>query len=96
MRRLPIWIGSFSYLAATENYIGFAKDPFAFKPLLFTETDDYVAVATEEIAIRAAFGDGYEVREAQAKDVSYMADIICDGKTTRDINAEIKRLIANW
>ena len=62
--------GSFSYLAATENYIGFAKDPFAFKPLLFTETDDYVAVATEEIAIRAAFGDGDEVREAQAKDVS--------------------------
>ena len=29
--------GSFSYLAATENYIGFAKDPFAFKPLLLTE-----------------------------------------------------------
>ena len=24
-----------------------------------------------------------------------MADIICDGKTTRDINSEIKRLIAN-
>ncbi len=62
--------GSFSYLAATANYIGFAKDPFAFKPLLFTETDDFVAVATEEIAIRAAFGDGYAVREAQAKDVS--------------------------
>ena len=62
--------GSFSYLAATENYIGFAKDPFAFKPLLFTETDDFVAVATEEIAIRSAFGDGCEVREAQAKDVS--------------------------
>ena len=62
--------GSFSYLAATTDYIGFAKDPFAFKPLLFTETDDFVAVATEEIAIRTAFGDGCEVREAQAKDVS--------------------------
>ena len=62
--------GSFSYLAATEDYIGFAKDPFAFKPLLFTETDDFVAVATEEIAIQTAFGKGYEVREAQAKDVS--------------------------
>ena len=36
--------GSFSYLAATESYIGFAKDPFAFKPLLFTETDNFVAV----------------------------------------------------
>ena len=62
--------GSFSYLAATEDYIGFAKDPFAFKPLLFTETEDFVAVATEEIAIRSAFGEGCEVREAQAKDVS--------------------------
>ena len=62
--------GSFSYLAATESYIGFAKDPFAFKPLLFTETDDFVAVATEEIAIRAAFAGNYEVREAQAKDVN--------------------------
>ena len=62
--------GSFSYLAATENHIGFAKDPFAFKPLLFTETEDFVAVATEEIAIRSAFGADCEVREAQAKDVN--------------------------
>ena len=62
--------GSFSYLAATTDYIGFAKDPFAFKPLLFTETDDFVAVATEEIAIRSAFGDSCEVREAQARDVA--------------------------
>ena len=61
--------GSFSYLAATADFIGFAKDPFAFKPLLFTETDSFVAVATEEIAIRAAFKSAYEVREAQAKDV---------------------------
>ena len=31
--------GSFSYLAATEDSVGFAKDPFGFKPLLMTETD---------------------------------------------------------
>ena len=61
--------GSFSYLVATDNAIGFAKDPFAFKPLLFTETDDYVAVATEEIAICAAFDGASDVREAQAKEV---------------------------
>ncbi|MCC7352420.1 MAG: amidophosphoribosyltransferase, partial [Anaerolineae bacterium] len=61
--------GSFSYLAATSNAIGFAKDPFALKPLLFTETDAFVAVATEEIAIRAAFAGGYRVREAQAREV---------------------------
>jgi glutamate synthase domain-containing protein 1 len=66
--------GSFSYLASTADAIGFAKDPFALKPLLVAETDTFVALATEEIAIRAAFaGDGqegaYSVREAQAKEV---------------------------
>ena len=66
--------GSFSYLAATPNALAFAKDRFALKPLLFTETKTFVAIATEEIAIRAAFADdgqggSYEVREAQAKDV---------------------------
>jgi glutamine phosphoribosylpyrophosphate amidotransferase len=61
--------GSFSYLAATADAFGFAKDPFALKPLLFVETDALVAVATEEIAIRSAFEGSYEVREAQAREV---------------------------
>ena len=61
--------GSFSYLVASSDAIGFAKDPFALKPLLFAETDDFVAVATEEIAIRSAFEGSYEVREAQAREV---------------------------
>ena len=61
--------GSFCYLAATSDALGFAKDPFALKPLLFTETDSFVAVATEEIAMRFAFAGSYQVREAQARDV---------------------------
>jgi len=61
--------GSFSYLAATEDAMGFARDRFAFKPLLLVETDAFVAVATEERAIRAAFEGAYRVREAQAKEV---------------------------
>ncbi len=61
--------GSFSYLAATQNELGFAKDRFALKPLLFTETDDTVVVATEEIAIESAFPGIGGVREAQAKEV---------------------------
>jgi glutamine phosphoribosylpyrophosphate amidotransferase len=61
--------GSFSYLAATANEFGFAKDAFAFKPLLFAETDDFVAVATEEIGIRSALAGRYDVREAQASEV---------------------------
>ena len=61
--------GSFSYLAATSEAVGFAKDPFGLKPLLYAETDAFVAVATEEIAIRAAFEGHYEVKEAQVNEV---------------------------
>lgn len=61
--------GSFSYLAASRNELGFAKDRFALKPLLFTETDETVVVATEEIAIENAFPGIGGVREAQAKEV---------------------------
>lgn len=48
--------GSFTYLVASGDAIGYARDPFALKPLITVETDDYVAVANEEIAIRAALG----------------------------------------
>jgi glutamate synthase domain-containing protein 1 len=61
--------GSYSYLAATPQALGFAKDPFALKPLLVTETETFVALATEEIAIRAACDGTYTVREAQAREV---------------------------
>jgi glutamate synthase domain-containing protein 1 len=61
--------GSYSCLAATSSLLGFVKDPFALKPLLFAETEDFVAVATEEIAIRSALQGDYEVREAPVKEV---------------------------
>ncbi|HEY7304624.1 MAG TPA: hypothetical protein VH601_10940 [Bryobacteraceae bacterium] len=61
--------GSYSCLAATERQLGFVKDAFALKPLVMTETDDFVAVATEEIAIRAALPGLYSVREAQVREV---------------------------
>jgi len=61
--------GSFSCLVATESGLGFVKDPFSFKPLLYTETASFAAVATEEIAIRCAIPGDYSVREAQAKEV---------------------------
>jgi glutamate synthase domain-containing protein 1 len=60
--------GSFSCLAATAGEIGFVKDPFAFKPLVFAETDRFVAVATEEIALRATLPGSYVAREAQVKE----------------------------
>jgi glutamine phosphoribosylpyrophosphate amidotransferase len=48
--------GSFTYLVATADAIGYARDPFAFKPLITVETPKYVAIANEEIAIRHALG----------------------------------------
>jgi glutamate synthase domain-containing protein 1 len=61
--------GSFSCLVATAGQFGFVKDPFALKPLLWTETENFVALANEEIAIRSALPGAYEVREAQAREV---------------------------
>ena len=49
--------GSFTYLAATADEFGYARDPFAFKPLITVETENVVAIANEEIAIRSALGD---------------------------------------
>ena len=61
--------GSYSCLATTASQLGFVKDPFALKPLLFAETEGFVAVATEEIAIRSALPGDYRVREAPIKEV---------------------------
>jgi glutamate synthase domain-containing protein 1 len=60
--------GSYSCLAATANELGFVKDPYALKPLLVAETDSFVALANEEIAIRAQFPGTYQVREADVKE----------------------------
>jgi glutamate synthase domain-containing protein 1 len=61
--------GSFSCLVATASQFAFVKDPFALKPLLWAETESFVALANEEIAIRSALPGVYEVREAQAREV---------------------------
>ncbi len=44
--------GVFTYVCVTGNELGFAKDEMAAKPLVLFESDDLVAVATEEVAIR--------------------------------------------
>jgi glutamate synthase domain-containing protein 1 len=55
--------GSFCYLAATEDALAFVKDPFGLKPLVVAETADWVAIATEEIALRQALGEDFTTRE---------------------------------
>jgi methylamine---glutamate N-methyltransferase subunit A len=45
--------GVFTYICVTEDALGVAKDEMAAKPLVLYEADDIVALASEEIAIRA-------------------------------------------
>ena len=44
--------GVFTYMIATADGIGFAKDRFAMKPLVVVERDGGLAAATEEQAVR--------------------------------------------
>ena len=45
--------GVFTYIAVTDDALGVAKDEMAAKPLVLYESDGLVALASEEIAIRA-------------------------------------------
>jgi methylamine---glutamate N-methyltransferase subunit A len=44
--------GVFTYICVTEDALGMAKDELGAKPLVLYESDDIVALASEEIAIR--------------------------------------------
>jgi methylamine---glutamate N-methyltransferase subunit A len=45
--------GVFTYLVATKTELGMAKDTMAAKPMVLYESDNLVALASEEVAIRA-------------------------------------------
>lgn len=55
--------GAFSYIVASDRGLGIVRDRFGFKPMTLVETDDLVAAATEEIALRRAFPGDYRVVE---------------------------------
>jgi glutamine phosphoribosylpyrophosphate amidotransferase len=55
--------GSFSYLAAWGDGLAYVRDRFGLKPLVLAETDDFVALATEEVALRRALGADFAARE---------------------------------
>jgi methylamine---glutamate N-methyltransferase subunit A len=57
--------GSFCYLAASADRLVYVRDRYGFKPLVVAETDDFVAIATEEIALRRALGDNFTAREPE-------------------------------
>jgi glutamate synthase domain-containing protein 1 len=48
--------GVFTYIAVTAEALGVCKDEMAAKPLVLYESEDVVALASEEIAIRAVIG----------------------------------------
>ncbi len=47
--------GVFTYVVASQNELGMAKDYMAAKPMVLYESDDFVALASEEVAIRSVF-----------------------------------------
>jgi glutamate synthase domain-containing protein 1 len=57
--------GSFTYLVSTADGFGVARDRFSTKPCLVAETDDWVAVVSEGIALAGAFGDEVEIRTSE-------------------------------
>jgi methylamine---glutamate N-methyltransferase subunit A len=60
--------GVFTYICVSEDALGMAKDELAAKPLVLYEGDDMVALASEEIAIRAVIDreiDTYDPYESE-------------------------------
>ena len=55
--------GTFTYLVATRAGLGYAKDQWSAKPLVTMETDDVIAIASEEIALRGVLSPDMEGRE---------------------------------
>ena len=47
--------GTFSFLVSTRDEIGYAKDRLAVKPMIMYETDDLIAVASEEVSLDRLF-----------------------------------------
>jgi glutamate synthase domain-containing protein 1 len=47
--------GVFTYLVATSDSLGMAKDVMAAKPMVLYESDRFIALASEEVAIRSVF-----------------------------------------
>ena len=55
--------GVFTYVVVTSDALGVAKDEMAAKPLVLYEADDLVALASEEVAIRALIDHEIDTRD---------------------------------
>ena len=61
--------GTFTYLVATRDGLGYAKDEWSAKPLVTMETEDVIAIASEEIALRGVFDQEIDRVEPQRSEV---------------------------
>ncbi len=61
--------GVFTYLVATRDQLGMAKDTMAAKPLVLYESDDLIALASEEVAIRAILPQEIETHDPYDEEV---------------------------
>ena len=61
--------GTFTYLVSTRDGLGYAKDRWSAKPLVIMETEDVVAIASEEVALRSVFSDEIDRTEPQEGEV---------------------------
>ena len=61
--------GVFTYLVATKDQLGMAKDTMAAKPLVLYESDDLIAMASEEVAIRAILPDEIDTTDPYDEEV---------------------------
>ena len=62
--------GVFTYVVATQDRVGMAKDVMAAKPMVLYESDDLIALASEEVAIRSIFPheiDTYDPYEGEVR-----------------------------
>ena len=61
--------GVFTYLVATRDQLGMAKDTMAAKPMVLYESDDLIAMASEEVAIRAILPDEIDTYDPYDEEV---------------------------
>jgi hypothetical protein len=61
--------GVFTYIAVTKDALGVAKDELAAKPLVLYESDELVALASEEIAIRQVVDREIETYDPYEREV---------------------------
>ena len=62
--------GTFTYLVSTRDGLGYAKDRWSAKPLVTMETEDVVAIASEEVALRSVFSD--EIDRSEPQEAEFM------------------------